>query len=38
MELNYVPEPYFTEIVNYVRQRKEHIQLFNTQSEVGGGG
>jgi hypothetical protein len=34
MEFKYVPEPYFSEIINYVRQRKEHIQLYSNHAEV----
>jgi hypothetical protein len=34
MEFKYVPEPYFSEIINYVRQRKEHIQLYTNHAEV----
>jgi hypothetical protein len=34
MELKYVPEPYATEIINYLRQREKHITLFSSAADV----
>lgn len=34
MEFKHVPEPQLSELNNYVRQRREHIQFYNTTADV----
>lgn len=34
MEFKYVPDPYLSEINNYVRQRREHLTFYSTLQDV----